>query len=393
MSERRLWIRVRSRARGEVATTTLDAYRAASLSVLELAEEGLGAPGAFGLAVWLAFAHQTLGNCLLDADAEADPPAAGFVPPATARGVQRLYARVEGWLCLARELQANPAVPIEDALPAGLPRWSGKIPSPRPFVAGLLMASRMWLEVLGEPVASLGKETEDARALHGLYASALSKVRYAEDLHGRGTVAEVEPIVEAHLRRAVEGLFRLGQLLAMPELLRKAPTPPRFESEVEPGEKEFPAYPAPEASLRTFVQAPEPAPRAPKLREPFDPDAHLWRLTAPEAASLLRRDGEARMLLRAMWRDDPDPEATLTLQEALEDAVAKGHLRVARRNLNGRAPHSDRCPWGSVYVVVEGLHLDGRYRAGQERLTLDVGVRDGVFRRGLRVAEPRDLGR
>ena len=101
MDKPSLWTRVRASAAGEISADTLEAYRRASLTVLELMDrvESVRAQArAEGktawdlpqgtqtemLCAWNAFVLQNLGTEFLDADYRDHPATKGFVPPITA---------------------------------------------------------------------------------------------------------------------------------------------------------------------------------------------------------------------------------------------------------------------------------------------------------------------
>src|SRR6202011_1048810 len=96
-----LMTRLAAAMRGEIAATTVEAYRRAGAAAYQdmLDAEQLRADlAAYGgsqwiarshqasqlLCAWNAFALQTLGDQLVEADYQADPRTAGFLPPVTA---------------------------------------------------------------------------------------------------------------------------------------------------------------------------------------------------------------------------------------------------------------------------------------------------------------------
>jgi hypothetical protein len=246
------WQRLVALLRGEASAAALEAYRRASLPVYELmdaverrrleyAEAGTDAwrvstsVRAETVCAWNAFVLQTLGDAIVDADYQESPATAGFVPRVTADQVMRFYGQVERWLNLAHQARANPAGRLTGAVPAPLPEWVPG-PSPHSHLKGLLVAMRSLESHASAAVACLStpepREAEWKRQLTGIqqvHASALTTARYAEELCGAEAADEVRARAEPHVRRAIEQLFRVGQLAAdphraTPEALREPAT-------------------------------------------------------------------------------------------------------------------------------------------------------------------------
>ena len=121
-----LWGRLMARKNGEVPADVLEAYQRAGAEVYQLLDDlevrrldvVLGTGDAWSVApatqaalvcAWNAFALQLLGDQLLVADYEADPPSVGYVPPATAEQALSFYGQVAGWLERARRAESNPS--------------------------------------------------------------------------------------------------------------------------------------------------------------------------------------------------------------------------------------------------------------------------------------------
>lgn len=132
------WNRFIASLQGEVPAEELEAFRRASATVYELLErmehrrlecgiDGLDpwtvppATRTAFLCAWNAFVLQTLGDELLEADYRAEPRTPGYVPPATAEQVLRLYEPVEGWVNRAWQAEANPDYVLDVDVPAPLP--------------------------------------------------------------------------------------------------------------------------------------------------------------------------------------------------------------------------------------------------------------------------------
>jgi len=152
-----LLTRVRATLRGEVLADTLEAYRRAGATVTDLFLEAeqrrsvLTAEGtdlwsapsgtqALLLCTWNAFALQTLGDALLEADYAADPKTVGFVPPVTAEQALAFYAEVAPWLTRARQAQADEGFRLDVHVPAELPEGAETDPCPREHLLAMMAA-------------------------------------------------------------------------------------------------------------------------------------------------------------------------------------------------------------------------------------------------------------
>lgn len=230
-----VWDRVRAWFHFETPATLLQAYRRASPSVaevmdlaqarrLECAIDGLlpwtmpPAVQAELLCAWNAFALQTLGDAILDADYDAGPRTRGFVPPRSAQQAQAFYAEVEAWLTRAREARANSAFLLNVPVPAPLPGWidSAVEPVPRSLAEGLLRAMATLEEHSAAALALLPQTAADPlwqpqiRSFRRSCTSAQARGRLALDLHRTGS-REVDPKMLAHVRAAIELHYELGQ--------------------------------------------------------------------------------------------------------------------------------------------------------------------------------------
>jgi hypothetical protein len=345
------WNRIVARLRGEIPAAALEAYRHASLPVLELFEQverrrleaaidGVDpwsvppATRTAFLCAWNAFVLQTLGNEILDADYRGEPATLGYVPPATARLVHAFYEPVEGWVNRAYQAQANPAFRLDVPVPARLPPWEqGAIDSPA-HLQGLLHALRAVLDHADAALASLPEAVPDApdrqaqvNAIRQVHASARVRARYAEELAGVDPVPEVLARAGAHARDAVEQLYVLGQMIADPALEANPEPPP-------------PAVPAADAGRRAL---PPPAAGAGKTALPEDRIRQLLALAADAGAPLPDRKAA---IGHACWGGAPAGELVVLydrlyarpLRERLlfglaartEDVAVEKLARVAR---------------------------------------------------------------
>jgi hypothetical protein len=85
------------------------------------------------LCAWNAFALQTLGDELVEADYRADPRTAGFLPLVTAEQAAAFLGEVEHRSAGARRAASDAGydVAAEIAVPAPLPAWVTVEPCPR----------------------------------------------------------------------------------------------------------------------------------------------------------------------------------------------------------------------------------------------------------------------
>jgi hypothetical protein len=392
-----LWGRMFARFQGEVPTTTLEAYRRASLPVFELLEQaesrrlagatdGLTpwtlapATRAASLCAWNAFVLQTLGNDILDADYEEYPATAGFVPPVTAEQVLDWFTQVEAWLDRAQQAHASPRYRLDVRVPVELPSWRDVHPCAPVHLRGMLRALHRVGGHAAAAMAALEGATPDGpeqRAqldhIRQLFASAQSKARYAAELHGDDPTPDVRARVERHAREAIERFFLVGQLIADPTLASPPPAvaPPAVSTRLAP---------APSRTRRTAT--------GPWIHPlPGESGFDLWCLTESEAREALRAEPQAVAALERLWAADPDPSRTLSLQAEIEAARQGGDVAYAVDEGRERLGYWNCCPWGPIYVANRQLSLGGQVLLKNERFVLAAGLdKDGRdFRRRLLV--------
>src|SRR5512146_3133515 len=247
------------------------------------------------LCAWNAFALQTLGDQLVEADHQADPRTAGFLPPVTAEQAAVFLGEVEQWSARARRAASDETYDItaEIAVPAPLPEWVKAEPCPRAHLTAMLAAARAMRGRAEAALADLAKappprdRADAASRLKGMAAEADSVVSFGESLWSPDATDEVHEKVENSLRRGIAAWYRLGQLLAVPALLEKP---------------EIRATPVGGTSL--------PLPGQPG----FDP----WCLTDPSSRSAWQADPAAIRAIEMLWRYDPDPAATVGIQSQIK---------------------------------------------------------------------------
>jgi hypothetical protein len=367
---------------GEVSADTVEAYRRAGGAAYQdmtdaeqlrasLAASGAGlwgatpAQGSRLLCAWNAFALQTLGDELVEADYRADPRTKGFLPPVTAEQAAAFLGEVEHWSSLARRAAGDAAgdatfdITAEVALPVPLPGWVKVEPCPRPHLEAMLAAARAMRGRTEAAMADFvrtdppqGREDAAAR-LRGRAAEADSVVAYGEALWSPDASGPVHERVENSLRRGIAAYYELGQLLAMPALADQ-----------------------PQVSAVPVAARPLPLPGQPG----FDP----WCLTDPHTRARWQQDPAARRAIETLWRYDPDPAATLAIQSQIDAAVAAG--TVAGETSRGHR-HYNCCPWSSIYQVRRPVTFGGRQLRPAQEFTFDVSAEEmgqgGEFTRRL----------
>jgi hypothetical protein len=363
---------------GEVSADTVEAYRRAGGAAYQdmtdaeqlrasLTESGAGLWGASSaqasrlLCAWNAFALQTLGDELVEADYRADPRTKGFLPSVTAEQAAAFLGEVEQWSSRARRAAGDATYDItaEVALPVPLPGWVKVEPCPRAHLDAMLAAARA---MRGRAEAALadftrtgplqGKEGVAAR-LRGRVAEADSVVAYGEALWSPDASAVVHERVENSLRRGIAAYYELGQLLAMPVLAER-----------------------PQVSAVPVAALPLPLPGRPGFDQ--------WCLTDPHSRARWQQDPAARRAIEMLWRYDPDPAATVAIQSQIDAAVAAG--AVADQASRGHR-HYNCCPWSSIYQVRQPVTIAGQQLRPMQEFTFDVSAEEmgegGEFTRQL----------
>ena len=376
----RLWARVR----GEVSGATLEAYRRAGGAVLELMtnveqhrlEHRVAGQDpwsiepnhqAMFLAAWNAFFLQTMGDKLLSADYETDTRTVGFVPPITAEQALRFYASVEVWLSRARQAEANPNFRLTGALPNELPLWVEVEPCPRAHLSAMRATAEVarlhteaTMQVFTEQAPGTGRSDDIARLRQGLSAANTS-AEYAEGFIGGGSVtAATHETIETHLKDALDGYYRLGQLLAMPSLL---------------------SAPAPIARSGGAEDALTPVDVA---RLPGSVGFDVWVLTDPRTVARWKQERKARKAVDQLWSTDPAPGKTLAIQREIDLALGAGDIHPAAIG------NYFCCPWAPIYDVANSVTIGATMLRPRQQFTFDVSGEElgegGEFKREILVA-------
>jgi hypothetical protein len=339
---------------GEVSATTVEAYRRAGAAAYQdildadqvradLAASGAGQWGASPaqasqlLCAWNAFALQTLGEELIDADYRADPRTVGFLPPVTAEQAAAFLGEVEHWSSRARRAASDPGydAAAEFALPEPLPNWVRAQPCPLSHLKAMMAAGQAMRAHAEAALADLirvdpppGKRDAAAR-LRGMAGEADSAVAYGEALWSPDAGARVHEQALNSLRRGMSAYFELGQLLAMPALLDRLGRP----------------------QITPVPVSGQPLPL------PGQPGFDQWCLTDPYTRPHWQRDPAARRAIALLWRSDPDPAATLAIQSQINAAVAAG-LVLAETSRGHRQYFS--CPWSTIYQTRQPVTIAGQ---------------------------------
>ncbi|MET7401473.1 hypothetical protein ABZS66_49125 [Dactylosporangium sp. NPDC005572] len=345
------------RAAGRVA---YDEFVAAELLRDRLAAEGVslwdvsGNAGTQLVAAWNAFVLQTLSERFLDADYQARPGTAGFVPAVTFAQVYAWLAAVELWVSHARQARVNPDYDLTQAmrLPAPLPAWAEGEPCPPEHLARLLAAVPPVREQIDIALHALergevpSRQQSSFNRLKQLAAQGAAAADYAVGLRTDQHHPALHGRIEANLHGALESWFLVGQLAAMPRLLME----PQAQRPVAPRDERLPG------GWR------------------FDP----WCLTDRVTLARWQRDKQAAHAIREMWRLDPDPAATLALRAAIDGLLAIGDLAL-HRTPDG-STHYYECPWSPMYDVRRPTRFAG--------IALNPGQQFALRARG---AEPRGI--
>ncbi|SEP53526.1 hypothetical protein [Amycolatopsis saalfeldensis] len=377
----RLMTRLAAALRGEVSAQTVEAYRRAGVAAYEdlLAAEKLrdrlagcgtclweARPGELSqlLCTWNAFVLQTLGEQFVEADYAADPRTVGYLPPVTAEQAAAFFGEVEQWSSLARRAVRDQAYDVgaDVSLPAALPGWVDVEPCPRPHLAAMLAAARTMRDHAQAALADFVRAgIPDGKAgvpgkLDGMVAEADGAVSHAESLWSPTATEAVHQRVEASVKHGIASYHLVGQLLAMPTLLGRPET---------------------EVALVT-------GPRLPLPGQPgFDP----WCLTDPGSRERWQHDPAARRAIDVLWRSDPAPAATLTVQDQIDAALGSGTVLAGTTPGGQPIGHYYCCPWPAIYLVRKPVLIAGRGLRPGDQFAFEVSAEEmfegGAFKRAL----------
>lgn len=380
--------RMRALIRGEISAETIESYRAAGglayscfveaeKKRADLADGGTSpwtmsaGDRAYFTAVWIGFSLQTLGDAFIKADYDLDPGTAGFVPPITAQQVDMFYSHVAEFLAFAAAAADSKDYVLPVHLPFDLPEFVEADPCPLAHLVAMLAAGLVMVEHTGIAVSDAMRAAKDrpaeSAALRSRMAALQSTHDSAQALHrdGFAPTPEMHQRIESQIKSVIQEAFLIGQLAAQPDLL----------SDV------YNRHPVSHASGNPLDDIFTPDRQLPR---PGIPGFDLFCLTSPSHVSQFRRDPKARSAMEFLWKHDPNPDATLTIQESILAAADRGDISDRQ---NGKAACYYCCPWAAIYLVVRPVTLAGHYlRPGQE-FVFDVSAeeaeRGGPFRREL----------
>jgi hypothetical protein len=326
-----------------------------------------GGPGLTSAALCVANALvlQTIGETLLDEDYASAPVTRGHLPPVTAEQAWACFEQVGSWLAWARQALAADGWDIRTVtdVPAALGVWVDDEDYPPQHVLALVRAAQQ----VGEQLeAALGTATGWA-VPEPAPRQVLDKVRVAAE-GCRSRLQDLSRMCRPSLpedlrlwilqesRRLLDEQFRLGQMLAAPQLVEQQ----------QPGRRLRPA--------------------APRLRAPGEAGFDQWCLTSPAYRSRLRSGRAARLENDRLWRCDPEPDRALGVQRQIEAALAAGSIRHTYSPGGLQRVFHD-CPWGPIYEVVRPVRIAGDRLHTLTQFTYEVSAdryrQTGMFVRRL----------
>jgi hypothetical protein len=284
--------------------------------------------------------------------------AVGHVPPATFEQAWTWLATASEWLNVARQASANPQYDATEhfQLPADPPALVEASRMAKAHLTAMLVAVTPLREHIELALYDLercpGRDDRDRQlnVLRQLAAEAVAAGDYAASLCDGPADDRLRAYTETHLERAIVLWFHLGQLAAMPALIReyrmtRAPT--RLDVRALPGGQEF------------------------------DP----WCLTCPQSRAKWKADPRARLAVTALWSADPDPAQTLGIQAQIDRALADGDVAQAMRD--GRPIYYFGCPWPPIYRVRHRVRVGGRRLTAPQLFTLHVEATQNRFIRQI----------
>lgn len=345
-----VWARIKAFTRGEQDAETLYAYKRAGAPVHDLLDAAerrrfeFAATGVSPFAmqkqvglelacIWNAFALQTLGDKMLEADEVADPDSVGFVPPVTFEQVQGYYQDVQRWMAHATRAAHDSSFELPyGALPARLPDWSPVEPCPRPHIDAMIAALRA-MELHAE-AAMNALETTTPEAdknklgkVRGLFAQAKAASQYATSMYQPHASQALHEQVEELAKKAIEDIYQVGQYLSYPDLLLGQPKPP------------------------TAGQASTYNGRG-KTPLPGQPGFDKWVMTDPNSLASLQRDREVGRVLDDMWKYDTNPRESVGMWEDIKAAESRGDVKYARHPSGDLVGYYFCAPYAAIYEAV-----------------------------------------
>ena len=338
--------RMRAGARGEIPAEGLAAYARAGGDAYDLIDS-LPPAGIARAAAWNAFVLQTLADNLVTS---SETP--GFVAPETAEFARVLYELVGNWLSRARQAASGPAYRLDVYLPQALPRP----PHTKLGSAKQLAATKTALEAAQARLAS------DLNALSGphdeldvVMTAVHASVDYADRLWTRDPDDDLRRTLAAALWKGIEDAYRLGQQLALPDLL-------------EHGTE----------TTRTL------APSALRFALPGEQGFDPWCLTDPIRLRRLQYDRSAADKVNRLWKNDDHPERTLAVRAEIADALEGGAVSyLPADGFDQLYRLADRCPWPGVMYATSPVLIGGESIGAGDRFVFVVGGERDDFHRAV----------
>ncbi|HEV7465609.1 MAG TPA: hypothetical protein VGP96_04875 [Candidatus Dormibacteraeota bacterium] len=233
--------KLQARMKGEVSAEPLQAYRRAGAAVDALmadvdqrrVDATLAGRTAWtvdrsaqveALCAWCAFVLQQLGDATLDAHEARHP--GGFVSEQTSAQVTAYYRGVQDWVRRGHEAETSPAYRIDVKLPAELPGPAGAW---REKPLAHLEGMRRVADTAGIRAEAAARELLEqtdprehpgsAETIQELLARARASAQYAEQMWSSDPPERLRADLEKEVLAALTAYHRLGQLVALPELI------------------------------------------------------------------------------------------------------------------------------------------------------------------------------
>ncbi len=346
-----------AKVRGDISTKDLVAYGRAGSDAYDLLDQ-LPASGYARLCAWNAFVLQTYGDKLLE-----NGEAPGFISPETGEQVAVLYQYVSGWIARARQAAASAGYRLDVYVPQSLPHHWQTTPRTQQQLTGMHDAFQTAQARIASDLAAFAGAADVRDRLNSLGMAIDSDSEYLDRLWTRDPGPELRTTVGATLLDGLDRAYRLGQVLAVPDLLEELHDQP----------------------------PPAPRPSGPNLRLPGEEGFDRWCLTDPVERRRMAEDGTFAERIDAMWQADPHPERTLAIRAEIDDALASGGVDyLPRDSLGHLARLAEHCPWPGVLYVKEPAIIGGDELEPGEKFVFTVSHDDGKFERSVVVAPVTD---
>jgi hypothetical protein len=229
--------------KGEVSSRTLEGYRKRGERIYDLLNKQPQhgpweqCPGGEmeRLCAWNAFALQCFADALLEADTQLDPYTAGYTPTHMHGLLRRYYQTSIQWYEATLQASQDPHFAPHDKLPASLPAWKGASqysPTTLSALRNATMALRDQALQRVETFVEVPKQRKSAgvqvytfpqnhtQMVKLLLRKQEQAKRKLIGVNSQLAQGEVGSNTWLELRLAAGDYFALGQLTAMPELIK-----------------------------------------------------------------------------------------------------------------------------------------------------------------------------